>query len=60
MKKRTTDYNPNFFWIVTVQDRCKTSPSNDSRPLGTINYLNVIDTDKILGKNQKQLLSFSF
>ena len=32
LNKRPTDYNPNAFWILTVQDWAKTSPANAVRP----------------------------
>ena len=37
-KKRPTDYNPNSFWIVTVQDCPKTSPAKAYCPLGTADF----------------------
>ena len=53
LKKRPTDYNPNFFWIVTVQDWYKTSPANAIRPLETLDFSNVIDLDNLLDKKSK-------
>ena len=44
-KKGPTDYNPNSFLIVTIQDWPKTSPPNAHCPLGTIENLNVVDID---------------
>ena len=35
--KRPTDYNPNYFWVVTVQDWTKTSRAIAVRPLNTLN-----------------------
>ena len=48
---RPTDFNPNTFWIVTVQDWSKTSPANAYRPLGTLNFVNLIDIENLLVKN---------
>ena len=45
LKKRPTDYNPNSFWIVTVQDWPKTSPANDYCPLKAIDFSKVADID---------------
>ena len=44
-KKRPTDYNPIFFWIVTVQEWPKTTPVNTYCPLRTIDFSNVVDID---------------
>ena len=52
-KKRPTDYNPNYFWIVTVQDWSKTSPANAVCPFRTPNFSNVIDIDILLVKKSK-------
>ena len=52
-EKRPTDYNPNSFWTVTVQDWSKTSPPNAYRPLGSLNFSNVIDIDNFLVINSK-------
>ena len=52
-KKRPTDYNPIFFWTVTVQEWPKTSPANTYCPLGTINFSNVVDIDNLLVENSK-------
>ena len=43
--KKTTDYNPNYFSIVTVSDWSKFSSTKDVRPLRTTNSFNVIDRD---------------
>ena len=58
LKKRPTDYNflfffKDFFWIVTVQERLKTSPANTFCPLGTIDFSNVVDIDNLLVENSK-------
>ena len=58
MRKRTTDYNPNYFCIVTVQDLTKTSPANAVCPLGTINFSNVMDIDNLLAKKSKIKAAF--
>ena len=42
---RLTDYNPNSFCIVTVQDRPKTSPANAYCPLGTVDFSNIVEID---------------
>ena len=51
--KRPTDYNPNSFWIVTVQDWLKTSPANAFFPLGEIDFSKVVDIDNLLVENLK-------
>ena len=38
LKKTPTDYNPNYFWTLTVQDWSKISPNNAVRPLRTLNF----------------------
>ena len=48
-----TDYNPIYFWIVTVHDWSKTSPANAVCSLGALNYSNVIDIDILLVKKSK-------
>ena len=48
-----TDYNPNCFWIVTVQSWFKISPANAYHPIGTLNFSYVTDTDNLLVKNSK-------
>ena len=54
LKKITpTDYNPIFFWIVTVQEWPKTIPANTFCPLGTIDFSNVVDIDNLLVENSK-------
>ena len=52
-KKRPTDYNPNSFWIVTVQDWPKTSPAIAYCPLGTIDSSNFVYIDNFLVENSK-------
>ena len=51
--KKTTDDNPNCFWIVMVQECYRTSPVNVDCPLGTFNLWNVIDIDILLVKKSK-------
>ena len=51
--KRPRDYNPNYFWIVTVHDWFKTSSANDFRPLRTLNFSNVLDMGILLVKKPK-------
>ena len=51
---RRTDCNPNSFWIVTVQDWLKTSPANAYCPLGTIDFLNIVDIDNLLVENSEK------
>ena len=52
--KKPTDYNPNYFWIIPVQDWFKTSPANAICLLGTLNYSNVPNIhDIFLVKAQK-------
>ena len=46
-----TDYNPNSFWIVTVQDWPKTRPANAYCPSGTIEFSNVVHIDNLLVEN---------
>ena len=57
-KKRPTGYNPNYFWVVTVQDWPKTSPANAYRPLVTIDFSNVVDIDNLLVVNSKKNSAF--
>ena len=52
-KKRPTDYNPNYFWIIPVQDWSKTTPANAVCPLGTLNYSNVANIGILLVKKSK-------
>ena len=52
-KKRPTEFNPNSFWIVAVQDWPKTSPANAYCPLGTIDFSSVVDIDSLLVGNSK-------
>ena len=56
--KQPTDYNPNFFRIVRVQDWSKTSPANTVQPLGTPIFSNVKDIDNFLVKNSKIKTAF--
>ena len=56
--KKPTDDNPNYFWIVTVQDWYKTSPANADCPLGLFNFWNVIDIDNLLVKKSKMNAGF--
>ena len=58
LKKGTTDYNPNAFWIDTVQDWSKTNPVKVIRPLRTFNFSNVIDIDNLLIKKSKINVAF--
>ena len=51
--KKPTVYNPNYFWIIPVQDWSKTSPANAVCSLRTLNYSNVIDIDFLLVKKSK-------
>ena len=53
LKKRQTDYNPNSYWIVTVQDCPKTSPANSYCQLGSIDFSNVAYLDNFLVENSK-------
>ena len=53
LKKRPTNYNPNSFWIATIQDRSKISSANAIRPFGSFNFSNAIDIDNMLVKNSK-------
>ena len=48
--KKSTDDNPKYFWIVTVQDWYKTSMG---KPLGMFNFSNVIDIDVLLFRKSK-------
>ena len=52
-QKRPTVYNPNYFWIIPVQDWSKTSPANAVCSLRELNYSNVIDIDFLLVKKSK-------
>ena len=51
LKKRPTDYNLISFWILAVKDWSETRPINAYRPLGALNFSNVIDRDNMLVKN---------
>ena len=51
--RKTTDDNPNYFWIVRVQDWYRTSPANADWPLRIFNFLNVIDIDILFVKKSK-------
>ena len=57
-KKKPTDDNPNYFWIVTVQDWYRTSPANVDCPLGIFNFWNVIDLDILFVKKSKVNAAF--
>ena len=57
-KKRPTDCNPNYFWILTVQDWPKTSPANAYYPLGLIDFWNIVDIDNLLVENSKKFPHF--
>ena len=50
--------NPNYFWIVTIQDWYKTSPANNDCPLRKFNLSNVIDIDILLVKKSKTNAAF--
>ena len=50
LRKRPTDFDPNYFWIIPVHDWSETSPANVVCPLGTLSYSNVIDIDILLVK----------
>ena len=43
LRQIPTDYSPNFFWIVTVEDWTKTSVAIAVRPLRHLFVSNVID-----------------
>ena len=49
--KKTDCLQPDFFWIVTVQEWPKTSPANTYCPLGTIDFSYVVDIDNLLVEN---------
>ena len=51
--KKPTDDNPNYLWVVTVQDWHRTSPANAVFPSGIFNFCNVIDIDILLVKKSK-------
>ena len=51
--KKPTDDNPNFFWIVMVQDWYRTSPANVDFQLWIFNFWNVIDIDILFDKKSK-------
>ena len=57
-KKRPTDCTPNSFWFVTVHDWPKTSPASAFCPLGTIDFLDIVDIDNLLVENSKKILLF--
>ena len=52
--KKPTDDNPNYFWIVTVQDWYKISPINADCPIRIFNFWNIIDIDILLVKKSKK------
>ena len=52
-KKRQTEYNPNYFRNLPVQNVTKISPANVACLLGTLNFLNVPDIYILLVKNSK-------
>ena len=56
--KKPTDDNPNYFWIVTVQDWYTTSPANANRPVEMFNFWTVIDIDILLVKKSKRNATF--
>ena len=56
--KKPTDDNPNFFWIVTVQNWYRTSSANVSFLLGIFNSWNVIDIDVLFVKKSKVNAAF--
>ena len=47
-----------FFWIVTVQDRYRTSRANVDCLLGIFNIWNVIDIDTLFVKKSKVNAAF--
>ena len=53
LKKRPTDYNPNYVWIVAVQDLSKTSPDNAVSSLRKFIFSNLIDINKLTVKKEK-------
>ena len=56
---KPADYNPKFFWILMVQDWYKINPASTDCPLGTLNFLYVIDIDILLVKKiKKKMLRF--
>ena len=58
LEKRSTDCNPNSFWILTVQDRPKTSPANAYCPSGIIDFSNIVYIDNLLVENSKKICIF--
>ena len=56
--KKPTDDNPNYLWIVTVQDWYRTSPANAECPLGIFYFWIIIDIDILLLKKSKINASF--
>ena len=56
--KTPTDDNPNYFWIVTVQDWYRTSPASVECPLGIFYFLNVLDIDILFVKKSKVNAAF--
>ena len=53
LKKRPTDYNPNYFLDCNSPDCSKTISAKSVCPLGKPNSSNVIDLDFLLVKKQK-------
>ena len=58
-KKKKTDWlQPDFFWIVTVQEWPKTTPVNTYCPLRTIDFSNVVDIDNFWVETQNKFCIF--
>ena len=55
---KPTDDNPNYFWIVTVQDWHRTSSADADCLLGIFNFWNVIDFDVLFFKKSKTNAAF--
>ena len=59
LKKKKTDWlQPDFFWIVTVQEWPKTTPVNTYCPLRTIDFSNVVDIDNFCVETQNKFCFF--
>ena len=56
--KKSTDDNPIYVWIVTVQDWYGASPANVDFPIGIFNLWNVIDIDFLFVKKSKVNAAF--